>query len=1119
MLGQHQSLSGANVDATIEIARSLFESPNPLPSPTTFRYDTYDTTGAVAEPGSYAFLADPADTTSAVTTYEGLRDGSATALRIHETDADGVSRAAFLDTAEVGDLFEWRQAEDCWVRYRVTGVEAGSDTRDFAIKSYSHTYTGCSGAIGGSGGVDAQSGRSTSGTATTSQFTWAPVTLKTGAFTAPTWHGPSLVIPKNWAGPVPATAVFTGPSISWPPSPLPAPNLGTGWSGSLGRGYPDTELEGIYSHTDGGHLLVYIFQLGRWPIAAYRLSTTYAAPGRIHEFRMIDGRHAVVSYDRVKTVTSQAMVVFYDEATGLVYTVRGGPKSRKNDPEATIDLARKFILPPAGPPPTTFRYDTYDTTGEVAEPGSYAFLEDPANTASAVTTYEGLRDGSATGLRIHETDTDGVSRAAFLDTVEVGDLFEWREAEDCWVRYRVIGVEAGSDTRDFAIKSYSHTYTGCSGAIGGSGSAGAQSGRSASGSATTGQFIWAPVTLKTGAFTAPTWHGPWLVVPKNWAGPVPATAVFTGPSISWPPSPLPAPSLGTGWSGSLGRGYPDTELEGIYSHTDGGHLLVYIFQLGRWPIAAYRLSTTYAAAGVIFEFRMIDGRHAVVSYDRVKTLTSQAMVVFYDEATGLVYTVYGGPKSRKNDPEATIDLARKFLLPPAGPPPTSFRYHTYDTSGEVAEPGSYAFLANPADTGSVVTTYEGLRDGSATGLRIHEADAEGVSRAAFLDTVEVGDLFEWREADDCWVRYRVTGVSAASGDTREFAIKSYSYTYTGCSGAVGGSAAGRQFTWAPEVLKTGAFTVPTMHGPFLIVPQNWTGPVAEIAPFAPPAIPWPPSPLPDPDLGTDWTGGIGPGYPATELEGLYSHSDGGSLSVYIFHLQRWPIAVLRLATSYDQAARINEFRIIDGRPAHVSYSRMKHNGSEARVVIYDEATGVIYNVAVSGGGPKSRRNDPETTIEIARQEIHTGRPTPTSPPPTTFRYHTYDTTGARRRPRQLRLPRRPRRHEERRHHLRGPARRLGDRPAHPRDGRGRRLARRLPRYRRGGRPLRVAAGGRLLRALPRDGATAGPLGDASQAAWRRVDDVRLHGLQRGRSRRVPPPASTLASCPISAGPA
>ncbi len=36
------------------------------------RYSTYDTTGAVATPGSYAFLSDPDDTTTAVTTYEAL---------------------------------------------------------------------------------------------------------------------------------------------------------------------------------------------------------------------------------------------------------------------------------------------------------------------------------------------------------------------------------------------------------------------------------------------------------------------------------------------------------------------------------------------------------------------------------------------------------------------------------------------------------------------------------------------------------------------------------------------------------------------------------------------------------------------------------------------------------------------------------------------------------------------------------------------------------------------------------------------------------------------------------------------------------------------------------------
>ena len=127
LIGKDSSLRGGPPAPLIAIARSLFEPPNPLPPQTTFRYDSYDTSGEVAEPGSYAFLADAGEAASAVTTYEGLRDGSARALRIHETDADGVSRAAFLDTVEAGDLFEWRQAEDCFVRYKVT--ELSSRTR------------------------------------------------------------------------------------------------------------------------------------------------------------------------------------------------------------------------------------------------------------------------------------------------------------------------------------------------------------------------------------------------------------------------------------------------------------------------------------------------------------------------------------------------------------------------------------------------------------------------------------------------------------------------------------------------------------------------------------------------------------------------------------------------------------------------------------------------------------------------------------------------------------------------------------------------------------------------------------------------------------------------------
>ena len=92
------------------------------------RYSSYDTTGAVATAGSYAFLmpdddAEDEDATAPVTTYEALRDGTTTALLIHKSDAHGASQAALYDTVEAGDTFEWKEADDCFVRYTVTAVK------------------------------------------------------------------------------------------------------------------------------------------------------------------------------------------------------------------------------------------------------------------------------------------------------------------------------------------------------------------------------------------------------------------------------------------------------------------------------------------------------------------------------------------------------------------------------------------------------------------------------------------------------------------------------------------------------------------------------------------------------------------------------------------------------------------------------------------------------------------------------------------------------------------------------------------------------------------------------------------------------------------------------------
>ena len=166
---------------------------------------------------------------------------------------------------------------------------------------------------------------------------------------------------------------------------------------------------------------------------------------------------------------------------------------------------------------------------------------------------------------------------------------------------------------------------------------------------------------------------------------------------------------------------------------------------------------------------------------------------------------------------------------PAPAVPT-LSYGAPTTTGSVTDDGDYAFLTDPDDLTTMVTTYEGLRDGSTTGLVINKTDSAGTSQADLFDIVQAGDIAEWRKAADCFVRYEVTEVKADPTGTpprKLLAVAWMTYAFTGCSGAIS-STATASLQWGPLPDLGGAsLTAPVVHGMTQIVPEDWTGAIME----------------------------------------------------------------------------------------------------------------------------------------------------------------------------------------------------------------------------------------------------------------------------------------------------
>ncbi len=146
--------------------------------------------------------------------------------------------------------------------------------------------------------------------------------------------------------------------------------------------------------------------------------------------------------------TSYTFTVATDERSANLITFEltaARPRPGQKPELGDVVVATEFLVP-------TLRYDTLDISGAAATAGSYAFLKTAGDAASAIGNFSAFIIDSVE-LRVHPTDASGSSRAAFYDTVQAGDTFDYRtNGLNCGFRFKVTSVAATTTPRTFGIE-------------------------------------------------------------------------------------------------------------------------------------------------------------------------------------------------------------------------------------------------------------------------------------------------------------------------------------------------------------------------------------------------------------------------------------------------------------------------------------------------------------------------------------------------------------------------------------------------------------------------------------------------------------------------------------------